>query len=91
MKQLAITIGAFLVNLVGVFQPWDKTALLGIVLVFINMILMILMPESPRWLVSQNQRQKAVLELKWLRGPTYDVEDECCDIENNLGLFFYFC
>jgi len=51
----------------------------------LKVVLMVLMPESPRWLLANNQRHKALLALSWLRGPDYDVEEECFEIETNLG------
>ena len=49
-------------------------------------VFFIFMPETPRWLLAHNQRQKALQGLRWLRGSLYDVEGECSEIESNLGL-----
>ena len=46
---------------------------------------MLFMPETPRWLLANNQRFIAMRELTWLRGRNYDVEEECFEIESNLG------
>ena len=43
------------------------------------------MPETPRWLLATGKKGKAVEQLTWLRGPNYDVEEECYEIESNLG------
>ena len=43
------------------------------------------MPETPRWLLANGKKDKATDELKWLRGPNYDVEEECYEIESSLG------
>ena len=47
--------------------------------------LMILMPESPRYLLRRRQRDKALDVLRWLRGPYYDVEGECSEINESLN------
>ena len=45
---------------------------------------MVFMPETPRWLLANNRRHDAIKQLEWLRGPLYDVEEECFAIESNL-------
>ena len=57
----------------------------GLCIVALMTVLMIFMPETPRWLLANNRRHDAIRELEWLRGPKYDVEEECFEIESNLG------
>ncbi|XP_065645900.1 solute carrier family 2, facilitated glucose transporter member 6 isoform X2 [Hydra vulgaris] len=59
-------------------------ALIGLVLVLFN-ILIICMPESPRWLLADNQRDKAFKNQFWLLGIKSEAEDECNQIEINLA------
>ena len=85
INQLAVTIGIFLVYLVGEFVSWQWTAIFGVILVSFLTVLMLFMPETPRWLLATGKKGKAVEQLTWLRGPNYDVEEECYEIESNLG------
>ncbi|XP_047145277.1 solute carrier family 2, facilitated glucose transporter member 8 [Hydra vulgaris] len=85
INQFGITIGIFLSYLVGSSISWDWTAIFAIAVVAVMVILMIFMPETPRWLITHNQRQKALQNLIWLRGSLYDVEKECNEMETNLG------
>ena len=58
-----------------------------------NVLLMVLfLPETPRYLLSNKRRHEAILALHWLRGPDYQVEEECFEIEAtvNFGEDFFF-
>ena len=85
INQLAITIGIFLAYFVGIFVPWRWAAIFGIAIVSFMTVLMLFMPETPRWLLATGKKGKATEQLRWLRGPNYDVEEECYEIESNLG------
>ena len=85
INQLAITIGIFLAYLVGILVPWRWTAIFGIAVVSFMTVLMLFMPETPRWLLATGKKGKATEQLRWLRGPNYDVEEECYEVETNLG------
>lgn len=61
----------------------------AVVMVALMTITMVFMPETPRWLLAHNKRHAAIRELEWLRGPLYDVEEECFGIESNLGTQFF--
>ena len=85
INQLAITIGIFLAYLVGIFVSWRWTAIFGIGVVSFMTVLMLFMPETSRWLLATGKKGKATEQLRWLRGPNYDVEEECYEVEINLG------
>ena len=61
-----------------------------VILCALMVCLMAFMPESPRWLLANNKRHKALLALAWLRGPDYDAEEECFLIESNLGKYYFY-
>ena len=77
--------------LIGAELKWQHTALFAVAPVALLLLLMLFMPETPRWLLANNQRNKALKELRWLRGPKYDIEEECFEIESNLGKVYFFC
>ena len=88
VNQLAVTLGVVIVYLTGGSLTWKNTALFAVGPVALLLLLMLFMPETPRWLLATNQRNRALKELRWLRGPNYDIEGECFEIESNLGMNF---
>ena len=88
VNQLAVTLGVVIAYLTGGSLPWKNAALFAVGPVALLLLLMLFMPETPRWLLATNQRNKALKELRWLRGPNYDIEEECFEIESNLGTNF---
>lgn len=47
------------------------------------MICMLLIPETPRWYVSNDKRKRARLALQWLRGRYTDVSQEFNELEKS--------
>lgn len=84
IHQLSITVGIFIVYFVGFAMSWRWAAIVPVIITAFMVLGMFFMPESPRWLLSKNQRHQALQDLKWLRGPDYDVDEECFEIESNL-------
>ncbi|XP_065643978.1 uncharacterized protein LOC136075282 isoform X1 [Hydra vulgaris] len=60
------------------------SALIGLALILFS-FLIVFMPDSPRWLLANNQREKAFKSLFWLLGIESDAEDECNQIEINIA------
>ena len=85
VNQLAVTLGVLIAYITGTNLSWENTALLAVGPVTLLLLFMLFMPETPRWLLANNQRFLALKELAWLRGNNYDVEEECFEIESNLG------
>ena len=84
--QLAMTIGQLSVYVVVYAEAtWRITALFACGLTALLVVLMVLMPETPPWFLANNMRHKALKELKWLRGSQYHIEEECFEIEADLG------
>lgn len=84
----AIVFGIFLYSLTAEIYDWNVkyhySALVGLVIVLLS-FLIILMPETPRWLLANNQRDKAFKNQLWLLGIESNAEDECNNIEINLA------
>lgn len=90
LNQLAITLGifsAYVINFVfvDVAGSWRWMFLIGIIPAILLGIGMIFLPESPRWLVKQNLKEKARRTLQYLRAHK-DVDHELREIEQSLLL-----
>ncbi|XP_047145503.2 solute carrier family 2, facilitated glucose transporter member 8 isoform X1, partial [Hydra vulgaris] len=84
INQIGITVGIFLAFLVGSYCNIKQSATAALIVALVMGILILYIPESPRWLLAKKKRYEACQALKWLRGNLYDVEDELNNIENNL-------
>ncbi|OAD58904.1 Facilitated trehalose transporter Tret1 [Eufriesea mexicana] len=60
--------GIVIIYALGASFTWPTVSFCGIVLPALALIALILIPESPAWLVRQNQPEKAKKALLWLRG-----------------------
>lgn len=64
-------------------MPTSTLVPIGISL--LNVFIMVFLPETPRYLLAKDKRHEAILALHWLRGPEYQVEEECFDIEASVN------
>nr|B4KR05.2 RecName: Full=Facilitated trehalose transporter Tret1 [Drosophila mojavensis] len=69
-------IGILLCFVAGTYMDWSMLAFLGGTLPVPFLILMFLIPETPRWYVSRGREERARKALVWLRGKEADVEPE---------------
>lgn len=69
-------IGILVCFVAGTYMDWSMLAFLGGALPAPFLILMFLIPETPRWYVSRNREDRARKALTWLRGKQADVEPE---------------
>ncbi|XP_037951628.1 facilitated trehalose transporter Tret1 isoform X1 [Teleopsis dalmanni] len=69
-------IGILICFVAGTYMDWSMLAFLGGALPVPFLILMFLIPETPRWFVSRNREERARKALIWLRGRKADVEPE---------------
>lgn len=69
-------IGILLCFVAGTYMDWSMLAFLGATLPVPFLILMFLIPETPRWYVSRGREERARKALVWLRGKEADVEPE---------------
>lgn len=60
----------------GMYMDWSNLAFLGGVLPVPFLLLMLIIPETPRWYVSRGRDEQARKALQWLRGKQADVEPE---------------
>lgn len=90
LNQLAITIGilcSFIINyaFTNIDGSWRWMFGIGLLPAILLSIGMIFLPESPRWLIKQNMKEKAVKTLQKLRN-TADVSHEINEIQNSLQI-----
>lgn len=90
LNQLAITIGimcSYFINyaFVHIDGSWRWMFLIGILPAILLGLGMLLLPESPRWLVKKNKEEKAKATLQYLRH-SQNVEHELTEIKNSLNL-----
>lgn len=69
-------IGILLCFVAGKYLDWSGLAFLGGTLPVPFLLLMFLIPETPRWYVSRGREEHARKALQWLRGREADVEPE---------------
>ena len=63
------------------YMNWWKLALFGSVLPIPFALLMVMIPETPRWYISKGKTKRARKSLQWLRGRNADVSDELTTVE----------
>eukprot|EP00475_Leptophrys_vorax_P003783 TRINITY_DN12211_c0_g1_i2.p1 TRINITY_DN12211_c0_g1~~TRINITY_DN12211_c0_g1_i2.p1 ORF type:complete len:304 (+),score=80.92 TRINITY_DN12211_c0_g1_i2:187-1098(+) len=76
-----------MVNAVGIYEYWNSswwTSMLWIAvgLSIVGIVLGIVLPESPRWLVSQNRMEDARKSLVSLRSSSSGLDDELSSMQN---------
>lgn len=65
----------------GMYLDWKNLALLGASLPIPFLILMFMIPETPRWYISKGKVKMARKSLQWLRGKKADITEELNIIE----------
>jgi len=74
--QVCITIGILLVYVFGAFLEWNLLSLACLFPGLLMSILMVIMPETPIWLLTSSKGPKAEIALKKLRHETNDNQSE---------------
>ena len=84
--QLLVTIGILVAYVAGMYYNWYQMALIGIVPAVLSLILMLFVPETPRWLLLNDRKSDAVKALAQIRSKYADIQLECRDIEDGLDV-----
>ncbi|XP_012262196.2 facilitated trehalose transporter Tret1 isoform X2 [Athalia rosae] len=74
-------VGILFCFIVGMYLNWSNLAIVGAIIPIPFMILMCLIPETPRWYIAKGNRERARKSLQWLRGKNTDVSEELAAIE----------
>lgn len=82
--QLFVTIGILGVYTLGIPLNWNWLAVVCLSVSTVNALLLLYIPDTPRWYISQNERGLAFESLAWLLGSNENLDDEYNEIERNL-------
>ncbi|XP_063826978.1 facilitated trehalose transporter Tret1-like [Ostrinia nubilalis] len=82
-KSVMMYLGVWVANAIGMFFHWSNIAVLGIACSVYNFVAILIMPESPYWLVSQEKITECVSSHRWLKGFNKKSDTELNDILNN--------
>lgn len=83
--QLFVTIGILLVYSIGpALDNYNWLAAACLSVSTLNVLLLLIVPETPRWYVLEKDRNEALKSLAWLKGKDGDLEQEYNDIELSL-------
>uniref|UniRef100_H0VJS3 Solute carrier family 2, facilitated glucose transporter member 6 n=1 Tax=Cavia porcellus TaxID=10141 RepID=H0VJS3_CAVPO len=84
--QLMAVFGSLSLYALGLLLPWRWLAVAGEGPVFVMVLLLSFMPNSPRFLLSRGREEEALRALTWLRHTTdtQDVRWEFEQIQNNV-------
>ncbi|XP_015109398.1 facilitated trehalose transporter Tret1 isoform X2 [Diachasma alloeum] len=74
-------IGILICFVAGRYLDWSYLAFLGACLPVPYLLLMFLIPETPRWYISKGRTKRARKSLEWLRGKNADVTEELGGVE----------
>ncbi|CAG4979040.1 unnamed protein product [Parnassius apollo] len=73
-------IGILLCYVAGKYLDWSQLAYLGASLAVPFLILMFMIPETPRWYISRGRTEEARRALQWLRGAHTKIDNEIREI-----------
>ncbi|XP_074150137.1 solute carrier family 2, facilitated glucose transporter member 6 [Sminthopsis crassicaudata] len=82
--QIMAVFGSLLLYALGLKMPWRWLAVAGEVPVFVMIVLLCFMPNSPRFLLSQGKEEEALKALAWLRGRDTDFQREFQQIQDSV-------
>ncbi|XP_028165124.1 facilitated trehalose transporter Tret1-like [Ostrinia furnacalis] len=74
--SLSFAIGNFICHTVGGYLTWQHSALAMLIVPFSSLIIIVLSPESPAWLISKGRNDEATKVFYWLRGKSEEEDAE---------------
>lgn len=78
--SFAVSLGILIVHLCGTFLHWQQTATICSFFPLLCFVIIVLVPESPSWLLSKGDVEKAKEAFIWLRGNGPEAADELQDL-----------
>ncbi|GMN25141.1 hypothetical protein TIFTF001_000826 [Ficus carica] len=83
VTPLTISCGMALFFVIGPLVNWRTLALIGVVPYLIQLLGLVFIPESPRWLMKVGQDEECENALRRLRGEKADISEEKADIKDH--------
>lgn len=81
--SLAIAVGILVCHIIGTFMTWQWTATISCLFPILSVILLMLIPESPTWLISKGEIEDGAKAFGWLRGHSEEANAELKGILEN--------
>ncbi|CAO2185159.1 unnamed protein product [Urochloa humidicola] len=81
VNQFMICCGGSLAFVLGTFIPWRSLAVVGVVPCLLQLVGLLVIPESPRWLARSGHPGAFVAALQKLRGQGTDISEEASEIK----------
>lgn len=76
-------IGILLCYLFGTFYEWQALALVGVILSIPFVIVVWVIKETPRYLISKGKEDETEKALQWLRGPNTNIDKEFHELKKS--------
>ena len=74
--SLFLNVGIVFAFSIGFIIPWRYLATIGVVFPVLQVLLLLCVPESPRWLLMKGKVSDSQSALQWLRGEQEDISAE---------------
>lgn len=75
LTQLGIVCGIALAYLLGALLAWENAALVDCVIMIVLLLCVLVLPESPKWLVKAGHLQQASAAYAWLHNSASSPKD----------------
>ncbi|PUZ57528.1 hypothetical protein GQ55_5G439400 [Panicum hallii var. hallii] len=79
--QLMICCGMSLAYVLGTFITWHTLAIIGVAPCLLQLVGLVMIPESPRWLARIGHPGEFEAALQKLRGKGTDISQEAAEIK----------
>lgn len=83
LPGIFLALGQCFVWFLSYFLSWRMTAFVLIIPPLLLTLMLLVLPETPYWLVSKDRYSSAKKSLEFFRGSRYDVTDELIDIKKH--------
>ncbi|XP_056699762.1 sugar transporter ERD6-like 5 isoform X2 [Spinacia oleracea] len=83
LHVLMITVGASAAFLIGLITSWRTLALIGMIPNLVQIVGVLFIPESPRWLMMMGKNKEFEAALQCFRGGFVDISQEAADIRDS--------
>lgn len=82
LSSVCLSFGVLVQYTLGAFLTWKMLSTISCIIPIVAFIGMLMLPESPNYLVSHNKPEKAIKSLAKLRGSSYNLQKEVNNLQN---------